>query len=84
MNNSVYKKDFDEITDKIKLVMGNSIEINFILDDYILAIKSGKYKWFIAKTESIKYESGAQIHKTIGPIVTSSMSPGTYYDCILL
>ena len=31
MNNSVYKKDFDEITDKIKLVMGNSTEINFIL-----------------------------------------------------
>jgi len=31
MNNPVYKKDFDEITDKIKLVMGNSTEINFIL-----------------------------------------------------
>ena len=47
MNNPVYKKDFDEITDKIKLVMGNSTEINFILVDYILPIKSGKYKYNI-------------------------------------
>ena len=38
------KKDFDEITDKIKLVMGNSTEINFILVDYILPIKSGKHR----------------------------------------
>jgi hypothetical protein len=49
MNNSVYKKDFDEITDNIKLVLGNSTEINFILVDYILSIKSGKYRYDISK-----------------------------------
>ena len=49
MNNSVYKKDFDKITDNIKLVLGNSTEINFILVDYILPVKSGKYRYTISK-----------------------------------
>ena len=45
MNDSVYKKDFDEITDNIKFVLGNSTEINFILVNYILLIISGKYEY---------------------------------------
>jgi len=43
------KKDFDDIKDKIKLVMGNSIEIKYILVNDILPTTSGKYRYTISK-----------------------------------
>ena len=43
------KKDFNEITDKIKLVMGNSTKVKYILVDDILPTKSGKYRYTISK-----------------------------------
>jgi len=43
------KKDFGDITDKIKLVMGDNTQIKYILVDDILPTKSGKYRYTISK-----------------------------------
>ncbi len=43
------KKDFDEITEKIKLVMGENTKIEYKLVDDILPTKSGKYRYTISK-----------------------------------
>jgi len=43
------KKDFNEITNKIKLVMGNSTKVKYILVEDILPTKSGKYRYTISK-----------------------------------
>lgn len=42
------KKDFDGITDKIKLVMGNATKVEYKLVDEILPTKSGKYRYTIS------------------------------------
>jgi len=42
------KKDFDGITDKIKLVMGNATKVEHKLVDEILPTKSGKYRYTIS------------------------------------
>lgn len=42
------KKDFDNITDKIKLVMGEDTKIKYVLVDNILSTKSGKYRYTIS------------------------------------
>jgi len=44
------KKDFDEITDKIKLAMGEDIKVKYELVDDILPTKSGKYRYTISKS----------------------------------
>lgn len=43
------KRDFDEITDKIKLVMGENTKIEYKLVDEIPTTKSGKYRYTISK-----------------------------------
>jgi len=43
------KKDFDDIKDKIKLVMGKDTKVDFKLVDEILPTKSGKYRYTISK-----------------------------------
>ena len=43
------KKDFDEITEKIKLVMGKDVKVEYKLVDEILPTKSGKYRYTISK-----------------------------------
>jgi len=42
------KKDFDEITEKIKLVMGENTKVEYKLVDDILPTKSGKYRYTIS------------------------------------
>ncbi len=42
------KEDFDEITDKIKLVMGKDTKVEYNLVDEILPTKSGKYRYTIS------------------------------------
>ena len=42
------KKDFEEITEKIKLVMGESTKVKYVLVDDILPTKSGKYRYTIS------------------------------------
>lgn len=43
------KKDFDEIIEKIKLVMGENTKIEYKLVDEILSTTSGKYRYTISK-----------------------------------
>jgi phenylacetate-CoA ligase len=43
------KKDFDEITEKIKLVMGTDAKVEYELVDDIPATQSGKYRYTISK-----------------------------------
>jgi len=44
------KRDFDDITEKIKLVMGENTKIEYKLVDDILPTKSGKYRYTISKS----------------------------------